>query len=392
MPEAIIENENVEANQSGITPAVRAMADKFERLRDTQHSEPEPAPKAPDKPAEKAAEKVVEKPAEPVVEKTGNPLGDDIPISIRSQKAADDFRSIKKRASEAEARLADANKAHEAAIAAAKADYDGKLKATPHVDPKEFETVKSEHQKFKDIVERIGVEFDLGFQEKYQTLVVGVLDGLKASIPDAALVGQITDVLALPESKHKRAQLLELTDALDDFQKNDIAQANRDLRKIGQERDGELAKSREKFAELQKGRQEEVAKIQERLGKAFDEAAARAKDKEKGVFLFQPREGEPKDVEAWNTGVDERVALAKHIFEGNFESDAERADAAFWSAAAKPILDDSIATKKELAELKEQLAKLTNSGPTVGATRGAEKGNEPKTFSEKVKAAFPNQD
>lgn len=303
-----------------------------------------------------------------------------VPPSIKSPKAAEDFKSIKKRALAAEAKAAEAEKT----IAARVKEYEDKLKAAPKSDPNELEAIRAEADKYKSLVETIGVEFDPAFQAKYEKRAEAVIDQLKLVIPDAVLK-KLGELLPMPDGPHKQQQLAEITDGLDDLQKLELFQANRDFRAIANERNAELSKSREKFAELQKGKQAETDKLKERLGKAFDAATERVRDKEKGMFLFQPKDGD----EAWNKAADERVTLARHIYDGNFDTDEERADAAFWAASAPAILQDALETKKELAAVTERLQKISGASPKIkDAGKTGDEAKQPGSFSERVAAGM----
>lgn len=303
-----------------------------------------------------------------------------VPPSIKSPKAAEDFKSIKKRALAAEAKAAEAEKT----IAARVKEYEDKLKSAPKSDPKELEAIRAEADKYKSLVETIGVEFDPAFQAKYEKRAGAVIDQLKLVIPEAVLK-RLGELLPMPDGPHKQQQLAEITEGLDDLQKLELFQANRDFRAIANERNAELSKSREKFAELQKGKQAETDKLKERLGKAFDAATERVRDKENGVFLFQPKDGD----EAWNKAADERVTLARHIYDGNFETDDERADAAFWAASAPAILQDALETKKELAAVTERLQKISGASPKINdAGKTGDEAKQPASFSERVAAGM----
>lgn len=385
MPEEIVvEDENP---NPASTPGLVKMADKWDALVRANPQAIEAAKadagKVADKPATTAAEvAAAAKAAEAAKAATIKPEDDEnyVPPSIKSPKAAEDFRLIKKRALAAEAKAAE----HERAIAAKTKEYEDRLKAAPKADPKELEAIKAEADKYKSLVETIGVEFDPAFQAKYEKRAEAVIEQLKLVIPEATLK-KLGELLPLPDGPHKQQQLAEITEGLDDLQKLELFQANRDFRAIANERNAELSQSRQKFAELQKGKQAETDKLKERLGKAFDAATERVRDKEKGMFLFQPKDGD----EAWNKAADERVTLARHIYDGNFQTDDERADAAFWAASAPAILQDALATKNELAEVTERLQKISGAAPKIkDAGKGAEEVKTPTSFSDRVTAGL----
>lgn len=376
--------EDVDPNPAS-TPGVSKMAAKFEALRETNPEAVAAAKADAAAPATTTPEAKAKAEADAAAKaaKSGNPLGDDIPQTITSKKAADDFRAIKKRAEAAEMKLMVAEKAADEKLKAMEA----KIAAGGTVDPKKYEEAVAAATKYEGIVKTALVEFDPEFHAKYETRMKAVSDTLKAGLQDDAAFEKIVAAVQLPDGKYKQTQMTEALEALNDFQKMEVMQAYQDIRKIANERNAELTTSRQKYAELQKGKQDEAAAINARLSKAFEAATARVADAEKGVFLFQPKEGDA----AWNQGVTERTAIAKHIFEGKFDSDEDRANAALWAAAGVPLLQDALATKKELAEVKAQLAKLAGASPEIkgAAIKGATEEPAGKgSFSGRVTAAL----
>lgn len=361
------------------------MAKKFEELVKA-NPEAVAAAKAPAAPVEPTPEAKAKSEADAAAKAaaSGNPLGDDIPQTITSKKAADDFRAIKKRAEAAETKLAESEKAATEKLKAMEA----KIAAGGTVDPKKYEEAVAAATKYEGIVKTALVEFDPEFHTKYETRSKAVADTLKMGLQDDKAFEKIVAAVQLPEGAYKQAQLLEVMESLNDLQKMEVMQAYQEIRKIANERNSELTQSRQKYAELQKGKQDEAAAVNVRLGKAFDAATARLQDAKEGVFLFQPKEGDDE----WNKGVTERTAMAKHIFEGQFSSDEDRANAAFWAAAGVPLLQDALATKKELAEVKAQLTKLAGASPEIkgaAAAKGAtEEPSGKGSFSGRVTAAL----
>lgn len=372
------------------TPGLKAMAEKFDTL--VRENQPDAGKGGGDKGGDKggeapagdaaAAEAAAAKAKAAETAKTAPKPEDDpnfVPPSIKSPKAAEDFKLIKSRALAAESKIAEIEKAHAAKLK----EFEDKLKVTSKVDPKEIETLKGEVAKYRGIVETVTLEMDPNFQAKYENRAKTIIDGLRTVITEQKLK-QLGELFQMPDGPAKQQQLLALADDLDDLQKVELMQANRDFRTMFHERNAELQKSREKLAELQKGKQAEAEQLKQQRTQAFDAVAERVKGKEAGMFLFQLKDGD----EAWNKGVEERVAMAKHIFEGNFENDSERADAAFWAASAEAILKDAIAAKAEIAELTARIQKISGASPQIkggGQPKGGED-TKPKTFTERVKA------
>lgn len=375
--------EDVDPNPAS-TVGLSKMAAKFEDLRKA-NPEAVAAAKEPAAPVEQTPEAKAEAAAKAA--KSGNPLGDDIPPTITSKKAADDFRAIKKRAEAAETKLVEAEKAATEKLKAMEA----KIAAGGTVDPKKYEEAVAAATKYEGIVKSVMVEFDPAFHEKYDARLKAVSDTLKQGLGDDKAFERVVAAAQLPDGPYKRQQFIEAMESLDDVQKMYVMQAHQEMGKITNERNAELTTSRQKYAELQKGKQDEAAAVNARLGKAFEAATSRLQDAKEGVFLFQPKEGDA----AWNQGVTERMAVAKHIFEGQFSSDEDRANAAFWAAAGVPLLQDALATKKELAEVKAQLTKLAGASPEIkgaAAAKGATEEPAGKgSFSGRVTAALNRQ-
>lgn len=248
-------------------------------------------------------------------------------------------------------------------------------------DNGELETLKTELAKHKAISESIGLEFSKEFQDKYSAKKDTVISGLKAGLP-ADKADKIASALELPDSEYKRGLLATLTEGMDNFLLTEIAAANRELRGINKEREGELTNAGAKLAELHKQREEGTKKRQTELGEAFETALKRATDPDptKGISVFQKRDGD----ETWNAKVKERSAIAKVIYEGDFAHDNERADAAMWAAAAPAFLEDLSAQAKEITSLKETIAKMQSSNPSLSSSAAKANLGKPGSFLESL--------
>jgi hypothetical protein len=327
---------------------------------------PAPAPPKPTQPDPKPA------PANPE-----DAADEEILAGKRSPKS-EDFKRVKTTAAtfrtEAETARAELLKA--------KKELETALKA-PKPDVAEIETLKAELAKHKTISETIGLEFNAEFQQKYQTKFDTILNGLKAGLP-ADKADKIVSALGQPDGEYKRKLLAELTEGMDDFTRTEIAAVNRELRGINAERQAELTNAGTKLAELHKQKQEAGQKRQTELAQSFETALKRAQDPDptKGISVFQAREGD----EAWNSKVKERAAIAKVIYEGDFAHDNERADAAMWAAAAPAFLEDLAAQSKEIAALKETIAKMQGSNPSIEGGGGASGRQKPASFLDAVNA------
>jgi len=252
----------------------------------------------------------------------------------------------------------------------------GELKKQPKHNAELIKTITDERDRYKGMFEQVAVEISPEFHAKYQKR----LDAVKASLP-ADTAEKFMQVLQLPDSDIKRQHLAELTAEMAEFQIADIALANREVRAILNERQGDLSKAQESLSKIGEERTKKQQERQTALSNTFDDVIAKAQDSKAGIPVFQTKEGD----DTWNKGVNERLAVAKAIFDGSLENDAEKAEAALWASAAPEFLAQLKAVSSELAAAKETIAKMQGSTPSM-AGQGAPGTGHKMTFAEKVAA------
>lgn len=327
------------------------------------------------------------KPAQPVVkaepQKSASPdlkpatnydeVDKEIETGRRSPKS-DDFKRVKTAASEFRKKYEEAEpklKEYEKELA--------ELKKSPKHNAELIKQITDERDRYKGMFEQVAVEISPEFHAKYKTR----LDNVKASLPSEQ-AEKLMAVLQLPDSDVKRKHLAEITSEMDEFQVAEVVAANREVRTILNERQGELSKSHEALSKIGEERTKKQQERQTALEKTFEEVISKAQNAKDGIPVFQPKEGD----EAWNKGVNERVAVARAIFNSEFESDSERAEASLWAAAAPGILDTSRATisklESDLATAKETIARMTGATPALDGHGGAGSDGTKLSFAEKV--------
>lgn len=297
----------------------------------------------------------------------------EIETGRRSPKS-EDFKRVKTAAAEARRKVEE----YEPKVAQYEKEL-AELKKAPKHNAELIKQITEERDRYKGMFEQVAVEISPEFHAKYKTR----LDNVKASLP-AEHAERLMAVLQLPDSDVKRKHLAEITSEMDEFQVAEVVAANREVRTILNERQGELSKSHEALSKIGEERTKKQQERQAALGKTFEEVIAKAQDSKDGIPVFQSKEGD----EEWNKGVNERVAVAKAIFNGEFDSDSERAEASLWAAAAPGILDTSKATisrlESELATAKETIARMTGSTPALDGHGGAGAEGRKMSFAEKV--------
>lgn len=311
-----------------------------EKLAQSGQQQSDPAKAAPAaKPAEAA------KPAT----QSFDDVDKEIEAGKRSPKS-DDFKRVKTAATELRKKVDEYEpkiKTYETELA--------ELKKAPKHNAELIKTITEERDRYKGMFEQVAVEISPEFHAKYKTR----LDAVKAGLPSEH-ADKLMSLLQLPDSDVKRKHLAEITSEMDEFQVAEVVAANRDIRTILNERQGELTKAQESLSKIGEERTKKQQERQTALSKAFDDVITRSQDPKDGIPVFQTKEGD----EAWNKGVIERLGVAKAIFSG-IESDSERADAAMWAAAAPEFLTQLKAVTGELAEAKETINKLRGSTPPM---------------------------
>lgn len=301
---------------------------------------------------------------------------DEILAGKRSPKS-EDFRRVKTRATEAQ-KQADELRGKLAELEKQKPSKSNDEKIS------KLEGELKSLSVYKTKWEQVEAQYDPAFRQKYQTKIDSVIGAVKPLLPQDK-AEKIAAVLQMADSPYKIENLKALTEDLDSLTVSEITAANREMRGIFAEQKAELEKSSEILNKAHEERQKQTKEDEERLSKAFDEKLKEFSEGEKAIPVFQKREGD-KD---WNAGVEERARVARVIFNGEYETEADRAEAAAWGAAAPGILawaKDSIAAKDaELAQAKATIERLQGSNPAINGDRpGAEGGKKP-TFLERMR-------
>jgi uncharacterized protein YoxC len=298
-------------------------------------------------------------------------------ISGRRNPKSEDFKRVKHSAAEA------ARQRDELKFKAETFEKElGELKKAPKHNAELIKTIEKERDDYKGRYEAVALEWDPDFNASYKERVDHVIENIKKIMP-ADRADDIAQVLQMPESDRKRKALVELSEDLDQFSVNDISQANRDIRGITGERLSRLAKASEGLTSLAKERQAKAEAYKTQRAKLFEDVLEKARTINP---VFQTREGDTKEVKAWNSAVEERSKAARSLFMGEVTEDASRADAALWAAAAPGFLNELKVYQTENTQLKETLAKLQSASPGLqsGAAGGKSTKSPVGSFAQKV--------
>jgi hypothetical protein len=246
----------------------------------------------------------------------------------------------------------------------------------------ELDGLKKERDELSERLRLNAVEKHPKFQAYFEQKTNAQLDMAKR-IVGAEAADEIVRALKMDDGAYKEAEIERLTAGMSQYKLSQIGNVALELDRIKAEREGEITRAKSNFEEMTKAEKAQMDKRRADqtafVEKTFNDILGKASDAKEGNFLFQKKDGDT----AWNTQVDERVALAKQLFTGQSKPES-LAQAAFYAAALPALLTSYTAEKeasaKEIATLKAQVAQLSAASPTVQPGERAANG-EPGQFS-----------
>ena len=326
---------------------------------------PDPEPSAPAPAPAPASPKADDKPlvpslkAQPREEPQPQPDTDEKPpASIKSTKAADDWKRMMAANRERESTLAERIKSLESEVQSAKNSA-----SQPAADP-ETERLKAEHSQMSEQLRILDVERHPRFQQYFGQKINGALDAAKRAVGEKH-AARVEGILKMPEGDGKKEAFRALFDELDEFQTEDVKDSYRQLRSAMQEKESELAKARENSEKISQERQANEQKLKSSYLNAVDGVWKEAGDSKNGIAVFQEREGDAQ----WNSAVQDRRETAKAFVRGILEgkvSPEQLATGVAWMVAGQPILQSASALARENQELKAQINQLRSATPEAG--------------------------
>lgn len=264
-----------------------------QETKETPKESPKESPKEAPKEAAKPSE-TPKAPVEPAAEKTppveANDDDEPVPAIIKSQKAADEFRNLRRT-------LKSQIKAKEAEIFGLKKKVEEVshtqpvITQTPSIDVKEFERLKTEREQLVDQIERVSLEASPRFKAKFDKVTTEI----EASAKDAAgeKAEEALSLLKMTPSKYRKEKLNEIVADLGPADQSALVIAFARMDQARAEKEDVLNNHREYIQQLQS---EELAKQQEQqsLAQAKREYIIKqAMEVAKDFEAFQHKEDDP---------------------------------------------------------------------------------------------------
>lgn len=292
---------------------------------------------------------------------------DDVPASIKSTKAADDFRAIKK--------VRDEYKTKAEQLEARAKELETKLASAPKIDTTELETLRKQKAEAEEFVKKFAIEHDPRFQEQYNTRIEAGINRIK-SVVGGAEGEKLAQLVKLPDSQYRTEQIETVLADLSPFKQTRFSVAVDDLEKAMAEKESIVKHARENFSQLERIKREQISAREEGEKKAraqvFDSVIEKVKDSKDGLPIFQLK----PDDEAWNTQVSERIDTARAIFNDEF-SPQDKATWSAWAVTAPSLLQTCKEQAAEIQKLTSELKSMQTAQPTIEQGQAGKQGQQP---------------
>lgn len=343
-------------------------------------SPPKPPPAAPVAPAVPAAPKkplqFPQKPAQPQLD----PAADDIqiPDSIKSTKAADDWRKLH---SEAKT-LREQIKTRDAELS--------KFMEARSKAPPEVETLKKQNHELSEKLRIAAVEQHPQFQQYFGSRTAAAIATARAAA-GVDRAEEVARILQMPESDFRTEKIDAVLAELPISRQTRILSALSELDRVNVERSEAIERAKKDGSALDQQQQQQQQAQAAKLKEIFENTLREAQE---SIPAFQPRDGDAE----WNEKVENTIATARHIFGGDLSVE-DRARAIMWAASAPTFMESAAALSQEVETLKAENAALRSATPTPGGGGGgdltpeAEPASTIEALTRKMQAAgvFQNQ-
>ena len=275
---------------------------------------------------------------------TSTDADSDIPETIKSTKAADAFRKIKEEKAQLAKQL-DELKAGKAA----NPNFESQLK-----------TLQEERDALSERVRLLDIERHPEFVKKYEGKINGVFESVKG------LVGtdgeRLVGLLKSPESDYRNSQIDDIVDGLSPSKKAKLGALIVRYDEINGEKAAEMSEAKSDYDAIISKYQQDNEQGTKAALESASKTWAKVSENARALEIFEPREGD----EEWNGELNQRLGLAKQIFNGE-NSEEDLAKAALWAAAApkyRELLYSQVEVNKRL---QAELAKYRGSEPGVSS-------------------------
>jgi len=272
-------------------------------------------------------------------------VSDDVPASIKSTKAAEEFKKLKAERDAVRQELETLKKAP-----AVNEEYATRLR-----------TIEEEKKALSEQLRLLDIERHPEFQQKYNSRIEATHELIKVSAGETGEL--LSKLLRVPQNETRDAQIDRIISELPPSKQAKVGALMARIDEISTDRTKELNDAKTRYESVIQLRQQEANQQAEASKQASERTWSTIKESARALEVFEPKEGD----ESWNSEVNDRVELARRIFNGE-NDEADLAKAALWAAAAPKYRELLHAQMALNGKLQSELNKLRNSEAKVSTS------------------------
>lgn len=221
----------------------------------------------------------------------------------------------------------------------------------------EYKALKAEHERATKELEEYSKQLRIAEVTRHPKFKAHFEGRINQAMEYAKRVGgdKAVELLKMPDSQWRTEQLNDLVTELGPVNGGLLVNTIAHLANVQSEREQAIAAEESNWKALKEQESVREQQKKESREKTFQEIWSEVTSKDKGLPLFQERDGDAD----WNKSVAERRALAQSIYEGALEPQ-DFARAAVWSASAPSLMQalkgEQEARATEVKALNEKIA------------------------------------
>jgi hypothetical protein len=305
------------------------------------------------------------------------PAEEGLPPSIKTPKAAEEFKVIKSQRDEWKTKA----EAHEVALKArdeelTKLREAAKNPAIPDEVKTRLENAEKEIEEYKKRLREADLERDPQFEAYFKGGVKNILTQAEALHPEKG--SELTKLIQLPESEYRTQRILEIHGEMDGLKQAKLAKLVIDHDNLVAEKQAALSNNSEHLKQMAAQRaartEAEAKETMAKIATAKQTELSRAREH---LQSFKPVDGD----EAHNSGVKEREAIVDAFFEGKLPAD-QLSKLPIWAAHGMYLHKTAVpALLEQVRRLTEQVKGFQAASPSINGTPPKPSGSAAKDAS-----------
>lgn len=276
---------------------------------------------------------------------------DDIPEAIKSTKAAEAFRKIK---AEREALAKEVEQLRKSGDTGK--EYESKLKE-----------LQQERETLSERLRLLDIERHPDFVKKYESKLSSVMDNIKSTVGSEG--DRMVALLKSPDSEYRNLQLDEIIEGLSPAKRAKLGALIVRQEEIMSERNSEIESAKKDYdsvvSQYKKENDDNSAEALQRSESVWNDISSNAR----ALEVFETRDGDDE----WNGEVNQRLSLARQIFNGE-NSEEDLAKAALWAASAPKYRELLYAQVEVNKRLQAELTRIKGASPEMTNRTGEKTG------------------